>query len=74
MLKLIELMGYEQIIVLPLMFFPGVYTDKIYLAAEEFRIQSPVQVRIADPLGSGDLLIQAMNLRIDEAVAELGLL
>ncbi len=73
MLKLIELMGYEQIIVLPLMFFPGVYTDKIYLAAEEFRIQSPVQVRIADPLGSGDLLIQAMNLRIDEAAAELGL-
>lgn len=73
MLKLIELMGFEQVLVLPLMFFPGIYTDKIYLAAEEFRIESSMQVRVADPLGSGDLLIQAINLRIDAAAVELGL-
>ncbi len=72
MLKLIEQMGFDQIVILPLMFFPGIYTDKIYLAAEEFRLGSGVQLRLADPLGSGDLLIQAINLRIDEAAAELG--
>ncbi len=73
MLKHVERMGFKQIVILPLMFFPGVYTDKIYLAAEEFRLTSHVSLSIAEPLGNSELLLQAICKRIDEASVEFGM-
>lgn len=73
MLRMAEQMGFDEIVILPLMFFPGVYTDKIYLAAEEFRLTSTVKVTIAETLGTNDLLIEAISIRIDCALVELGI-
>jgi len=60
---------YSRIVVLPVLFFPGVYIDKIYLATEYAKEKYGKEIVIAEPLGNSNFLVEAMLEAIASAQA-----
>ena len=66
-LKIINHMPFERIVVFPALLFPGIFLDKVFMAIEEFRKEANKEVIFAEPFGPDDLLVDILEKRKQEA-------
>ena len=66
-LEIIRNMPFKRIVALPLLLFPGLYLDKVFMAIEDFRKEVNKEVIFAEPFGPDDLLLDILEKRMQEA-------
>lgn len=67
-LERLKAIGKNDIIVLPIILFPGVYLDNIILKLEKFKRDFEGKVQICNPFDDNDLLIESFIDRLEECL------
>jgi sirohydrochlorin cobaltochelatase len=68
-LERLKAIGKNDIIVLPIILFPGVYLDNIVLKVENFKRNFEGKVQVCNPFDDSTLLIESFTDRLEEAVS-----
>lgn len=66
-LQMIKHLPFQRLVVFPMLLFPGVYLDKIFMAIEDFKTQTQKEIAFAEPFGIDEILIDILESRINQA-------
>lgn len=66
-LQVIKNLPYDRIMVFPMLLFPGLYLDKVFITIEAFRKEVDKEIIFAEPFGPDELLVDIMQKKMQEA-------
>jgi sirohydrochlorin cobaltochelatase len=69
-LSMLDLLPFNKIIVVPVLFFSGYYMQNIYLAVESFKKTTKKNIILTKPFGDDDFVLQALSNRLHEVLNE----
>jgi sirohydrochlorin cobaltochelatase len=67
-LKLLELLPFNKIYIVPVLFFSGFYLQNIYMAVESFKKNTKKEIVFTKPFGDDELILHALSVRLFEAI------
>jgi sirohydrochlorin cobaltochelatase len=71
-LEFVEKLNFKRTYVIPFFFFTGILLERIYKSVEEFNTSSITQYVSTKAFGSDELILQAFDERLDEAINGTG--
>jgi sirohydrochlorin cobaltochelatase len=67
-LKLLKHLPFKKIVMVPFIFFTGVYMDRIREMVAQFTAETNKEVILTDTFGSDDLVLDALEMRLQEVL------
>ena len=65
-LQIIKPLPFERVVVFPMLLFPGLFLDRVFMSIEEFRKEVNKEVIFAEPFGPDELMVDILDRKMLE--------